>query len=90
MEAASASNGQPNDQLTTDSTVKQKKLKLFIGQHGPSLYRPGMEIGNPMRGGLSEFHCCSASSIILISALLFGHVSKRLLCHTIVDQTRTR
>ena len=31
-----------------------KKVKLNIGQFGPSLFRPNMEVGNPMKGGLSE------------------------------------
>jgi len=27
--------------------------KLFIGQHGPSIWREGMEIGSPMKDSLS-------------------------------------
>lgn len=30
-----------------------KKVKLHIGQHGPSLFRPNMQVGNPLSGGLS-------------------------------------
>ncbi|KAF9246972.1 actin family [Melanogaster broomeanus] len=26
---------------------------LYLGQHGPSIWRPGMEIGNPLRDGLT-------------------------------------
>ena len=29
------------------------KVKLHIGQNGPSLWRSGMEVGNPMHDGLS-------------------------------------
>ena len=29
------------------------KVKLYIGQNGPSLWRSGMEVGNPMHDGLS-------------------------------------
>jgi actin-like protein 6B len=33
--------------------VKQpKNAKLYLGQHGPSIWRDGMEIGNPVRDGL--------------------------------------
>ncbi|KAI9067599.1 actin-like protein Arp4p [Trametes sanguinea] len=30
------------------------KVKLFIGQNGPSLWRSGMEVGNPMHDGLVQ------------------------------------
>ena len=29
------------------------KAKLYIGQNGPSLWRSGMQVGNPMHDGLS-------------------------------------
>lgn len=29
-----------------------RKVKLHIGQHGPSLFRPNMHVGNPMNNGL--------------------------------------
>lgn len=32
-----------------------EKPKLFIGQHGPSMYRHGMEVANPLQNGLSTF-----------------------------------
>lgn len=35
------------------NTQSQKKAKLHIGQHGPSMYRHGMEVNNPLQGGLS-------------------------------------
>ena len=34
-----------------DSTPKI--AKMFVGQDGPSIYREGMEVGNPMKEGLS-------------------------------------
>jgi len=30
-----------------------KIAKMFIGQDGPSIYREGMEVGNPLKEGLS-------------------------------------
>jgi actin-like protein 6A len=30
-----------------------KVAKMYIGQDGPSVWREGMEIGNPMKDGLS-------------------------------------
>ncbi|KZP24664.1 Actin/actin-like protein, partial [Athelia psychrophila] len=35
-----------------DARTKNAKAKLYLGQHGPSIWRAGMEIGNPMRDGL--------------------------------------
>ncbi|KAF7965877.1 hypothetical protein HWV62_41160 [Athelia sp. TMB] len=35
-----------------DGTAPSKNAKLYLGQHGPSIWRAGMEIGNPMRDGL--------------------------------------
>ena len=34
------------------------KAKLYIGQNGPSLWRSGMQVGNPMHEGLgaSQYH----------------------------------
>ena len=40
---------------TNGNTVGKKYSQIFIGQSGPSMWRPGMEIGNPMQDGLSEF-----------------------------------
>lgn len=31
-----------------------KKAKLFIGQNGPSMWREGMRISNPVHGGMSR------------------------------------
>jgi len=35
-----------------DGEAKKKDAKLFLGQHGPSIWRDQMEIGNPLREGL--------------------------------------
>lgn len=35
--------------------------KLYIGQHGPSVWRENMQIGNPMSEGLSASLSCSLS-----------------------------
>ncbi|EGO27381.1 hypothetical protein SERLADRAFT_460685 [Serpula lacrymans var. lacrymans S7.9] len=32
--------------------TKKKDTKMFLGQHGPSIWREGMEIGSPLRDGL--------------------------------------
>lgn len=34
--------------------AKKKNAKLFLGQHGPSIWRDRMEIGNPLNEGLSK------------------------------------
>lgn len=39
-----------------------KNAKMYIGQDGPSVWRDGMEIGNPMKDGLST---CRQFSIAL-------------------------
>ena len=39
-----------------DGEAKKKDAKLFLGQHGPSIWRDQMEIGNPLREGLSTFY----------------------------------
>lgn len=50
-----------------DARTKNAKAKLYLGQHGPSIWRAGMEIGNPMRDGLSACfvsgHGCEVGSI---------------------------
>jgi actin-like protein 6A len=33
--------------------TQSTKAKMYIGQDGPSVWREGMEIGNPMKDGLS-------------------------------------
>jgi hypothetical protein len=37
------------------STPKPPYSKIFVGQHGPSVWREGMEVGNPLWEGLSAF-----------------------------------
>ncbi|KAI9001228.1 actin family [Trametes punicea] len=36
------------------SQAPKPKVKLYIGQNGPSLWRSGMEVGNPMHDGLVQ------------------------------------
>jgi actin-like protein 6B len=36
-----------------ESAPQNDESKLYIGQHGPSVWREGMQIGNPMSEGLS-------------------------------------
>ncbi|KAF9263624.1 Actin/actin-like protein [Marasmius fiardii PR-910] len=38
----------------SDSTEKPKGARSFIGEAGPSLFRPGMQIGNPMNDTLIQ------------------------------------
>jgi len=42
---------------TTDDYSAPKPIpkiaKMFVGQDGPSIYREGMEVGNPLKEGLS-------------------------------------
>lgn len=33
---------------------EQKKVKLYIGQNGPSMWREGMEVANPVANGMSK------------------------------------
>jgi actin-like protein 6A len=51
-----------------DGEAKKKNAKLFLGQHGPSIWRDQMEIGNPLREGLSMF-CPSIKYVRLLSLL---------------------
>lgn len=39
---------------TNGNTVGKKYSQIFIGQSGPSMWRPGMEIGNPLVDGLIQ------------------------------------
>lgn len=38
------------------SATRPKYANMYIGQNGPSIWRPGMEIGNPITDGLSAYH----------------------------------
>ena len=41
-----------NEDNTTNNSSTEKP-KLYIGQHGPSMYRRGMEVATPLQDGLS-------------------------------------
>jgi len=41
----------------TETTDKPSFTKVYMGQYGPSIWRDGMEVGNPLRDGLSAFDC---------------------------------
>lgn len=49
-----AENGVDASNVGEGASVGQKKVKLHIGQNGPTLFKHGMEVRNPMRAGLSE------------------------------------
>ena len=38
-----------------EPTPPKEETKLHMGQHGPSVWREDMQIGNPMNEGLSAF-----------------------------------
>lgn len=40
----------------TDATQSSKSLNLYIGENGPSLWRAGMEVSNPIVDGLSKLY----------------------------------
>ncbi|KAG6880061.1 hypothetical protein C0992_006873 [Termitomyces sp. T32_za158] len=40
----------------SNATQSSKALNLYIGENGPSLWRAGMEVANPIVDGLSELH----------------------------------
>jgi actin-like protein 6B len=41
------------DTEAAESALPKDESKLYIGQHGPSVWREGMQTGNPMSEGLS-------------------------------------
>jgi hypothetical protein len=49
-----------------ESAPPRDESKLYIGQHGPSVWREGMQIGNPMSEGLST---CAPSYLFFLLAL---------------------
>lgn len=51
VEGADVTMGEGDEASTAPK--HSKNAKLFIGQHGPSLWRENMHIGNPINGGLS-------------------------------------
>ena len=79
-----------NGQLSADNapSSSKKSVKLHIGQNGPSMFRPNMHVGNPMKEGLSMFihlRCkelgvyltlLSKSMILLLSPLWYAMHSK--------------
>ena len=42
----------------------KRQAKLYIGQNGPSLWRSGMQVGNPMHEGLSTFYLLLTSLLL--------------------------
>ncbi|KAH7916750.1 actin family [Hygrophoropsis aurantiaca] len=64
---------EPKDDATSDTPKPKNDAKLYLGQHGPSIWRKGMEIGNPVRDGLiSDYNPVPA-----------------LMSHALVDVMRT-
>lgn len=69
-EPAAASNG---DVAMADATAPEgeqpqapkPKVKLYIGQNGPSLWRSGMQVGNPMHDGLGVYQYCPCAFCLL-------------------------
>jgi len=57
------------DDHTTPKPVP-KIAKMFVGQDGPSIYREGMEVGNPLKEGLgTRFLPVLAQPILITSQL---------------------
>jgi len=46
-----------------DPVNTPKFAKIYIGQNGPSIWREGMEIGNPVVDGLSTYKNMVTSSL---------------------------
>lgn len=59
-----------------DSSAKPRSVKLYIGQSGPSIWRSGMEIGNPLVDGLGALQDIFFVAWNLNS--LFSRQSRRL------------
>lgn len=53
-EGDAATNGDAASKPEPPEPSNQKKVKLYIGQNGPSMWREGMEIGNPVGNGMSK------------------------------------
>ena len=53
-EGDAATNGDAASKPEQPEPSNQKKVKLYIGQNGPSMWREGMEIGNPVGNGMSK------------------------------------
>ena len=41
-------------EMGAESLPKPRRAEMYIGQHGPSIWRSGMEIANPLVDGLSK------------------------------------
>ena len=54
-EGDATTNGDAASKAEQPEQSTQKKVKLYIGQNGPSMWREGMEIGNPVVNGMSEY-----------------------------------
>lgn len=48
-----------------ESSPPRDESKLYIGQHGPSVWRENMQIGNPMSEGLSAYNLLSSCMFLL-------------------------
>ena len=55
--ATAAMEGIESNGETVPAASGSTSAKLHIGNNGPSLFRPGMEVRNPMQGGMSEPSC---------------------------------
>lgn len=45
--------GEADTEAESAPQRERDESKLYIGQHGPSVWREGMQIGNPISEGLS-------------------------------------
>lgn len=50
---ATENGGDATADANVNAPSNSKKVKMYVGQHGPSMFRPNMNVGNPMSGGLS-------------------------------------
>jgi actin-like protein 6A len=46
-----------------ESLPKPRRAEMYIGQHGPSVWRSGMEIANPLIDGLSKLEIRSTMMV---------------------------
>lgn len=58
----------------TTTNGAQKSAQFFVGQSGPSLWRNGMEVANPLTDGLSAFR---SSLLLSHPRLLFNSYGLR-------------
>jgi actin-like protein 6B len=62
-----------------------KNAKMYIGQDGPSVWRAGMEIGNPMREGLSTRIFLSILCLLTFLPVEDFNPISPLISHALVD-----